>query len=181
MSSIRSMLAEEGSWPAIREAFAQRYPHDSGWLDERMWSTWIDLDRHVALLDAAAEVMGLDGVRHIGRRRLTEELRAGLFARIVRSWLRSFAEHPSYLLRVAPYLWRAGFRDCGDMLLQKADARSLDYCLQGAPPHLLQSDAWRALLEGFAQGMFELARVEGDIAFDSPEGEPEVVYITCRW
>lgn len=175
------MLAEEGSWPAIREAFAQRYPHDSGWLDERMWSTWIDLDRHVALLDAAAEVMGLDGVRHIGRRRLTEELRAGLFARIVRSWLRSFAEHPSYLLRVAPYLWRAGFRDCGDMLLQKADARSLDYCLQGAPPHLLQSDAWRALLEGFAQGMFELARVEGDIAFDSPEGEPEVVYITCRW
>ncbi|MFW6049672.1 MAG: hypothetical protein ACODAU_00780 [Myxococcota bacterium] len=180
-SSVRSMLAEHPAWREVRSAYGRCRPQDVGWLDEPIWSLWVDADRHVALLDSAAEAMGLEGLRDLGRRRLAAELKSGIFASIVRSWLRSFAEHPGYLLRVAPYLWRAGFRDCGEVTLAEAQDHMLRYRLSGAPANLRDSEAWRALVEGFVQGLYELAGVQGELHFESEANASGVVEIVARW
>lgn len=181
VSSIRSILAGQGSWAEVKRTFALAHPGDADWLDEPTWSLWVDLDRHVGMLDAAGEVLGLEGVREVGRRRVTEELRTGIFASIVRSWVRSFAEHPSYLLRVAPYLWRAGFRDCGEMVLVDHQDHMLRYHVAGAPEQILESEAWGALIEGFAQGLFELAQVRGTIRMARAEGRTDLLELEGAW
>jgi hypothetical protein len=180
-SAMRRTMTELASWEEIRDSFVRRRPQDAEWLEESTWHTWVDLERHVGLLDASAEVMGLEGVHEVGRLRVTSEVEGGVMGAIVRSWLRTFAGRPAYLLRVAPYLWRAGVRDGGEMVVEEAEDALLRFRFVHAPPALRTSAAWRALLTGFAHGLFELAQVEGQIDFVLPDDAPDEVGVVGRW
>lgn len=180
--AVRGMLAQREGWNDVREAFVRRRPQDAGWIDKPSWSMWVALDRHVDLVEAAVEVMGIEGIHEVGRERLAEDLRDGPLANIVRSWLRTFADSPSRLLRVAPYLWRAGFRDCGDMVVDDVQEQALRFKLMHAPERLRASEAWRTLLAGFGQGLLELAQVEGGkVRFVTMDDSSEDVGIVLSW
>jgi hypothetical protein len=180
-SAMRRTLTELASWEEIRASFVHRRPQDAEWLEESTWHTWVDLERHVGLLNAAAEVVGLEGVHQVGRLRVTSELESGVMGAIVRSWLRTFAGRPASLLRVAPYLWRAGVRDGGEMAVEEAGDALLRFRFVHAPTALRTSSAWRALLAGFADGLFELAQVKGQVDFILPEERADEVEVVARW
>jgi hypothetical protein len=180
-SSVRTMLVDRGCWDEVLAAFIRRRPEDAAWIGGSTWSLWVDLDRHVAMVEAAAEVIGIEGVSDLGRNRVAAELHSGLFATIVRSWLRTFAGQPGHLLRVAPYLWRAGFRGCGKVTVEEAQESLLRYRVVGAPKALRESEAWRALLSGFAHGLFDLAQVQGDIHIGPMGDHPDDVEMVGRW
>jgi hypothetical protein len=175
------MVAQRGQWPAVLEAYCQRRPEDGDWLEHPPWCAWVDLDRHVGLVDAAAEVMGLDAVRALGQERLADELHSGLLATVVRSWLRTFAGTPNQLLRVAPYLWRAGFRGCGDMILEDTQDTVLRFRVAQAPPQLRASMAWQTLLIGFGEGFLSLAQVQGEIRLFDLDDAPGDMGVSVSW
>jgi hypothetical protein len=179
--SVRGLLVQDGLWPAVSEVLARDHPERLEELNRLGRWSMVDLDLHVALVDAAAEVLGEEGLRHFGRHRIVGDVSQGWFATIARSWLRSFSSRPDPVLRMIPYLWRSGLRDCGQMIVQESGKGHMRLRLRDPPQQLGRSKAWQMLLSGMAEGVLGLADVQGEARFAVPGDEPGAIDLVCTW
>jgi hypothetical protein len=183
VTELRALMIAQGVWPKVRDTLAARNATALRWLDDAAREPWVDLDIHLALVDAAGEALGLQQVRELGRERMIQSSRAGIFAAIVRGWLRSFQGDPAQVLKVMPHLWRAGVRRGGSLRVLSSGEGRLDARLSPGPAatQLGKSAAWRALLEGFCVGLIDLCGATGEAAFEVSSETPGAVDLKLRW
>src|SRR5688572_22594251 len=79
VAELRAHMLEIGVWPKVREALGGA-PLELRWLDAAAGEPWVELETHLALLDAAGAALGIEAVRAMGRARMKRSARAGLFA-----------------------------------------------------------------------------------------------------
>jgi len=153
---LRATLLERGHWGAVRAVLEHRDLDAAVLLEGVRRSEWLGLSAHIALVEAAAEVLGLDGLRALGALRTQESTMGGLFPNLLRSWVRSFRSDPASLLRIGPQIWQAAFRDAGEFVIDEvrpfgASVRIID-C-----EAMATSIAWQHIIEGSGAGIMQLA------------------------
>jgi hypothetical protein len=183
VSELRALMIAEGVWPKVRDALAVRAPMALRWLDDAANEPWIEMETYLSMVDAAGEALGLDALRALGRKRMVESSQSGIFASIVRGWLRSFERDPAQVLRVVPHLWRAGVRRGGSLRVVSAGDGFLHARLVPGPAATLmaRSPAWRAVLEGFCTGLLDLCGASGEAVFLVSTEVPGAIDVRFRW
>lgn len=142
---------------------------------------WLALPECVELAERYGAWVGIDVLRHVGRRTLQFERRAGLLAPILRSWIRAFQVRPELLLRVGPHLWRAAVRNGGRVELQEQGRTSLVFRVHDTPAALRNSLALRAIVEGIGEGLFDVAEVEGRCITSCPPDVNDALDLAATW
>src|SRR5688572_15689675 len=104
VAELRAQLLDLGLWEQVRERLQARDPLGLRWIDEAMTQPWVDIETYVSVIEWMGESLGPDRLREIGRGRVARSQRGGLFASIVRGWLRSFSDKPDEILRIVPHL-----------------------------------------------------------------------------
>ena len=153
---MRATLLERGQWGAVRAALEHRDLDAAVLIEGVRRSEWLQLSAHIALVEAAAEVLGLDGIRALGVLRTQESTMGGLFPNLLRSWVRSFRTDPASLLRIGPQIWQAAFRDAGEFVID--DVRPLGASVRIADCEAMATSlAWQHVIEGSGTGIMQLA------------------------
>lgn len=153
---MRATLLERGQWGAVRAALEHRDLDAAVLIEGVRRSEWLQLSAHIALVEAAAEVLGLDGIRALGVLRTQESTMGGLFPNLLRSWVRSFRTDPASLLRIGPQIWQAAFRDAGEFVID--DVRPFGASVRIADCEAMAtSRAWQHVIEGSGTGIMQLA------------------------
>lgn len=180
VSGLRRLLIEEGRWPAVREAAIARSALAGEWIDASLRDAWVPMERHVAIMQACADVLGDEGVRALGVARVHDSLKGGVLSPILRSWLRSYAGAPGQLLRVTPHVWSAVVRHAGRLELVEMGGRAARFRVQGAPEVLRAARAWHRFLEGYVVGVLEAGAYRGDARLD-PDDHEAALDLRVTW
>ena len=149
---FRATLLERGLWAEVHAALEARDLEASMRLEELRRTEWLPLSAHVSLIEAAAQVVGLPGVRSLGTLRTQESTMGGLFPNLLRSWVRSFRDDPGSLARIGPQIWQMAFREAGEFLIDDARPTGVTLRIVGWDA-LAPSAAWRHVRAGASGGI----------------------------
>lgn len=158
VAGTRVLLLEQGLWPKVRDAFLAAHGAQCGWIDESLGERWLDAGCYVQLIEAVRVVVGDVSLREVGKQRFARATEGGTLAPIVRSWARTFRHDPAELVRATPHLWGGGTRNLGRLRLVEHDASHARFVFDTRAPVFLEARAWHTYLEGWAEGLIELAR-----------------------
>lgn len=180
---FRATLIERGQWAAVNAALEARDAEASMLLEELRRTDWLRLSSHVSLVEAAAQVVGFEGVRSLGTLRTQESIMGGLFPNLLRSWVRSFRDDPMSLARIGPQIWQMAFREAGEFIIEDARPTGVTLRIVGCEA-MATSRAWQHLMEGSSMGILQLAgrrasatytgdglsTTVGELGWDAPPG-----------
>ncbi len=176
-SGTRLLLKELRHWDDVRRLVLLRERGAQSWIDGPISGSWALLERHAAIMSALLECRGEAVTREVGRARLREALRSGHLASIFRSWARSYASLT--FVRVVPHAWTAATRHCGRMQFVSSSERSVGFVLLGAPASVREAVAWHRFLEGYGEGILDVAGLSGTVRVatrSDGEGAIDVVF-----
>jgi hypothetical protein len=163
---LRATLLDRGDWTAVRDTLERRDLDAALRLEGLGGADWLPLPAHLALLEAIAAVLGLDGIRELGFVRTQQNTMGGLFPTLLRSWVRSFRNEPASLLRIGPHIWQTAFREAGEVVID--DVRPAHGSLRIVRcPQLATSVAWQQITEGVSAGILHLAGLRERVTFRS--------------
>lgn len=158
VAAYRASLLVSDRWAEVRAAFSAARPDDETWVDTASGEDWVPWDGYVALLEAVARVIGVEGLRSLVRRRIIDPEGSNFFAPMLRSWARSFGESPEHMLRGAVQAWRTAQRNVGTIVLHSVGAGEVHLALEGPRVGVYgRSAAMAASLEGLALGFLDSA------------------------
>ncbi len=159
ITSYRASLVERDIWEHVRARFAQRGTRAPEWLDGVTHHDWVDVEAFVSLLDAIGDVMGLDALRNLVRKRIADPAGSNFYAPILRSWARSFGTNPEAMLRGVVHVWRAALRNAGRVRLQPVRAGEVHLLIEGPLEAAYRtSPALASELEGMAFSLLDSAQ-----------------------
>lgn len=165
VSGIRRTLVDQGTWPRIRARVLADRPAAQSWIDAALEHAWCPLDWHLAILSAVASELGERGVIEFGAARLRDNMRGGVLAPVLRSWMRSYGSAPGHLMRVAPHMWHAMTRGVGRVEVTETAARAVSFQIVGMPEAALRCTAWHRFLEGYGVALLEAGSHRGHVSF----------------
>ena len=181
VAGVRRLIGEHTDLLAVRRALAVRHPEAVESMDAPPAGEWADAHKYSALLEATREMIGEAQLRTLGRARVLETQQSGALSPLLRSWTRSYSEDPVQFLRVAPHTWAAGTRNLGRMKLASSRPGEVRFELEGAPPMLRTARAWLRFLEGFGDGLLEIAHLSGTCSIGSSPDRGDVIDVVFRW
>lgn len=182
ISSYRACMLERDLWGHIRARFAQRGPYSAEWLDGVSHQDWVGVEALIALLDVMGEIMGLDELRWMVRKRIVDPAGSNFFAPILRSWARSFGTSPEHMLRGVVHVWRAALRGSGTMRHLRVRPDEVHLVIEGPLSSTYRaSPAFCAQLEGLAFSLLDFAQPRP--VFVEVEMRPEraPVSLVCKF
>jgi hypothetical protein len=159
LCSYRASLVADGLLEAVRTVFTARSGLSPDWLDEVTLFDWVALEHFRTLLVSYGDVVGVDQLRAVTRRRMADSEHSNIYAPVLRSWVRSFGTSVEHLLRCVTPLWRAAFRGnpMPDLLLMEPGEMHL--VMTGPLARALYgSEAMAAGFEGILLGILDLPR-----------------------
>lgn len=158
ISAYRASLVERDLWEHVRLSAASRGRFDAEWLDRISAADWIDAQVFVVLLEAIADTMGLDELRWLVRRRITDPGGSNFYAPILRSWARSFGKSPELMLRGVVHVFRAALRHAGQVRHVPVRAGEVHLLIEGPLERAYHdSPALATELEGLALSLLDYA------------------------
>lgn len=131
-------------------------------LSEFAGESWVPLAEFVPLLDAAARVLGPEGLREVARRRFNEEMTTGRFSSIVRPWFKE--QSPVEALGYLPRLWTATFTGAGEAKVLAKGERSIRLQVRNGPARLRTSPGVRLMYDGIGMAVLELFDLDGHVS-----------------
>lgn len=159
ISSYRAILVERDLWELVRERFARRGTYEPDWLERVSPRDWVEVEAFVLLLDVMAEVMGVDELRWLVRKRIVDPSGSNFYAPILRSWARSFGQSPEHMLRGVVHVWRAALRNAGRVRHLPVRAGEVHLVIEGPLERAYrESPALAAELEGLAFSLLDSAQ-----------------------
>ena len=180
VAELRAQMLELGIWDRVRGQMAEHDPLGIRWVDDAATQSWVEIETYVSLIEAMGVVLGAQAMRELGRARVARSTRTGIFASIVRGWMRSFADRPFEVVRIVPHLWRAATRDAGQMTLVGSGEGFARFRLRNAPPALIRT-SWHTLLEGMGLGLLDLAHATGEVQIGPALDEPGSADMLFFW
>lgn len=181
VASLRAILTEKEKWAEVHAALVARCAPCADSIDQVEWSSWQDLESYVELISALSEVVDDRELRALGRERILRDVKSGFFSTILRSWLRSFPQAPENLLRIGPYLWRAGFRDVGTLEVASEGEGFMRLRAAGVPDLLRDATAWHELLAGMFEGLLEVSNRAGTVQVGPAVDDDTALDFLCMW
>lgn len=177
---LKAALMASGVWEDVRARVEQDAPDDLADFNIADVSGWVPLSSHVRVVNAATDVLGIDGMRALGRARILSVTMGGVFPNMVRSWLRAFVE-PHQLVQIGPHIWRASTEDCGTLSLISLEGTSARFRFDHIPLLMRESGGWRAMMEGIALGVLELAGIKATIELTPPREQDDFADAWVSW
>jgi hypothetical protein len=180
-AAFRRHLATIGDWDRVARAIDRIDPDARREIEQATASQYVPLASHVVFIEAMGLELGEERLSEIGRDYVRGKLDLGFFAPVLRGWMRSFEGSPSGLLRVAPHLWRASFRNAGRMEVGETGPGFLTLELK-SPPHLfVTSTAWHRMIHGASLGLLDGFGLVGDVELLVRGAPPMRLVIRFTW
>lgn len=185
-AGLRRHLVDDGRWARVRDLVVARDASAVEWIDASVPSDWVSVEHHVAVLRGLEDVSGIASLREMGRERSRAVSVSGGLAPILRGWMRNYAQAPEHFVRVSPHVWSAATRGLGRLIRVPAPPSAdrggyQQFRTEGLPKSILEAKPWHALLEGFGDGLIELAGREGRAALIPAASHPGEMEMTFRW
>ena len=159
LCSYRASLVDDGLLEAVRTIFTARSGLPADWLDGVTPFEWIELEHFKTLVVSFADVTGLEQMRAITRRRMTDSEHSNFYAPVLRSWIRSFGDSVEHTLRCVVPLWRSALRNAGVPDVELVAPGEIHLVMTGPLARVLySSEAMAAAFEGILLGILDLPR-----------------------
>lgn len=172
--AYRASLVADGLLDAVRTIFSARSKLPLSWLDDLTLFDWCELEHYRTLLVSYADVVGLDGLREVTRRRMADAEHSNVYAPVLRSWVRSFGNSVELLLRCVVPLWRSAFRHTRPPEVLLMEPGEVHLVMTGPMARALYgSAAMAAGFEGILFGILDVPRPRPlvDVAFSYERDE----------
>lgn len=177
---LKAALMASGVWETVRARVEETAPEDLDEFNVTDVSGWVPLSSHVRVVNTATGVLGIDGMRALGRARILSVTMGGVFPNMVRSWLRAFVE-PHQLVQIGPHIWRASTEDCGTLSMVSLEGTTARFRFDRIPQMMRESAGWRAMMEGIALGVLELAGMKATVELTPPRDEDDFAAAWVSW
>ncbi|MBK8168732.1 MAG: hypothetical protein IPK60_00125 [Sandaracinaceae bacterium] len=159
--SLQGALIQRGLWSELRARLASTNSALLRELDRTETQEWWSAESHLALLDGAAELVGLDGMHALGRERIRGIEAGALFPAIIGSWTRSFPNGAD-VVQVFPHLWRASSLNGGQLALKELGENHAIFHFEGCTRAICTSAPWLATIKGMALGLLDRVGLTGE-------------------
>lgn len=177
--SVQGALIERGVWSDVRKRMLEIAPDALRELDASEPSEWMTVAGHIALIDAACDVCGVEGMRALGRDRILGLATGAFFPSIVGSWTRTF-QTARDIVQIFPHLWRASGQNTGELVTQEIGETRAVFRFEHLHPSVAGCLGWRSTIEGMATGLFERVKLECE-AQATPMPDGTAVEFTVSW
>lgn len=158
--NLQGALIERGLWTDVRQQLAATHPDVLQEIEATDSQEWLRIGAHLRLLDAVADVLGLEGIKQLGRERIRGIKTGSFFPEIVGSWTRSF-QNGGELVQVFPHLWKASGDNNGELVLRELGTNHALFRFENNAREVCESAPWRATAEGMALGLLDRANLRG--------------------
>ena len=156
VSGVRRTLIDLGQWTRVRAHVLSERPEATEWIDTALdRDAWCPIEWHLSMMCAVGHELGDEGAREFGGARLRDNMRGGIIAPILRSWMRSYGNAPGHLMRVTPHIWQAVTRALGKVVVAAAHDREVRFRVIGMPDVARRCTAWHRFLEGYGIAWLE--------------------------
>ena len=179
--SFEALMRDVGAWDRVVAEATNGAEAVAGNLDKMAANGLVPLEDYLPLVDAAQRVLGPTALHAVGHRRIEQDLGGGFFAAILQSWSEHFPPDPATSLMVVPHLWQAAIRHGGRLELVEAMHGEVRFRTTGAPRAVGYSTAWRALLEGFIEGLMQHLDLIEPTCCIEPEVDGVEATVSMRW
>ncbi len=178
---LKGALMESFAWDEVRTRLERESPDQLALFNDAEAVGWVPLQTHVSVVDVATDLLGEDAMRNLGRGRILGMQLGALFPNMIRSWIRSFAEDPTQMVQLGPHIWKAGTEECGVLRLVSQQGNYAHFRFDNIPQAMRSSQGWRAMMEGVALGVLELAGLEAEVNLMAPQDDADYADATVKW
>lgn len=171
-------------WAAVRAELVRVHIDAASWIDSELSidptkTAWVPVTHHVQMMDALVTVVGEERTYALGRERARRTALAGAFAPVVRSWSRSFGDHPSEFLKLTLHAWSSQTRNLGEFVVAETRPGYSRFVMKNATRLLHDSRGWQLFLAGYGTGLLDLMNRKGrcEITVDASHADVEIAYV----
>jgi hypothetical protein len=129
---------------------------------------WLPVELHLELAQAGLRLLGEQGLRDWGRASLARAMRTTFLGPIFEGAVRLFGLSPAALVRTAPSVYQAVFRDCGGLVAVELEERLWRVVLQDLPKEV-RGRAFLVAMAGALEATIEVGKRKGEVRLLTPE------------
>lgn len=129
---------------------------------------WLPIELHLELARAGLRLLGEQGLRDWGRAALTRAMKSTFLGPIFEGAVRLFGLSPAALVRTAPSVYQAAFRDCGGLVAVELEERLWRVVLQDLPREV-RDRAFLVSMAGALEATVEVGQAKGEVRLLTPE------------
>jgi hypothetical protein len=138
---------------------------------------WLSADLDMDVTEAVTQVLGRERSAHFWRGSLLDTMETPLLKPLVDGAIAIFGLSPGHLLKWAPRIWDAIYRNCGTMTVTQATGNTARIEYESIAPALRRSPAFIEALRASFETLFVLARTEGTVVVEEMDfGRARAIY-----
>lgn len=127
---------------------------------------WLSADLDMDVTEAVTQVLGRERSAHFWRGSLLDAMDTPLLKPLIDGAIAIFGLSPGHLLKWAPRVWEAIYRNCGTMTVTSVSGTTAEIVLESIAPALRRSPDFIEALRASFETLFVLARTEGTVVIE---------------
>lgn len=127
---------------------------------------WLSADLDMDVTEAVHQVLGPERSAHFWKGSLLDVMETPLLKPLIDGAIAIFGLSPGNLLKWAPRIWEAIYRNCGTLTLTAAGTATAEVVYESIPPALRRSPDFIEALRASFETVFVLAQVQGVVVVE---------------